>query len=114
MSFEGVPSVMQDPLEWCRRLARVVNALLQGKTNNVSLVTLTANAASTTVSLAEGQMGNDTVILFDPLTANAAAELAAGTMYVTAANHDVTNKRFIITHANNAQTDRSFRYALIG
>jgi hypothetical protein len=114
MSFEPVPFSMKDPLEWCRRIARVVNSLLQGKTNNTGTVTLTANAASTVVSLAQGRLGNDTLILFDPLTSNAAVQLAAGTMYVTTANRDVMGNQFTITHANNAQADRSFRYTLIG
>lgn len=114
MSFEGVPQSMPEALEWCRRLALVVNRTLQGKTNNTDTVTLTANAASTVVSLAVGRLGNETVILFDPVTANAATDLYGGGMYVTTANRDVLNNRFTVTHPNNANVDKTFRYTLIG
>ena len=42
----------------------------------------------------------------------AAAELAAGTMYILTANR--ANDVFVITHANNAQVDRVFQYSAIG
>lgn len=82
----------------------------KGKIECVAELTLTANAASTTFK--DVRLSNQTVIAFDALTANAAAELAAGTMYVTTANR--TQGQFVITHANNAQTDRSYLVALIG
>lgn len=114
MSYEGVPTSMPEPLEWCRRLARLANSLLNGKSNNIGTVTLTASAASTAVMLAEGRLGKDTVILFDPLTANAAADLYGGGMYVAQADRDVLGKQFTITHPNNANADKSFRFTLIG
>lgn len=112
MSFEGVPNHMKDTNDWVRRVARVVNSLLLGKSNNVHSVTLTANASSTTVTLAAGLLGKDTVVLFTPVTSNAAAEIGNGTMYQ--ASRDVLNNQFTISHANNAQTDRTFSYVLIG
>jgi len=87
---------------------------MRGRTNNVGQVTLTANAASTVVSLAKGQLSKDSAIIFDPLTANAATELYGATMYVTSANRDVANKQFTITHANNANADKTFRYIIVG
>jgi hypothetical protein len=114
MAFLEAPVHLLEPVEWCRRIAKVLNSVMQGKTNNTGSVTLTANAATTVVQLAVGRLGTDTNIQFDPLTANAAAEKAAGTMYVTTANRSVANSRFTITHANNAQTDREFRFTLIG
>lgn len=112
MSYESAPTSYPEALEWCRRIARVTNSLLQGKSNNTGTVTLTASAGTTVVSLAAGRLGNSTVIVFDPTTANAASEQAAGTMYVS--SRDVTNAQFTITHANAVSTDRTFRYALIG
>jgi hypothetical protein len=44
------------------------------------------------------------------MTANAAAEVGNGTIYVSA----VTNGSFTLTHANNSQVDRTFRYAISG
>lgn len=114
MAFEGVPSHMPEPLEWCRRIALVLNRTIQGKMNCVNTVTLTANASSTVINLAEGQLGSGTLILFDPLTSHAAAEIASGSMYIASADRVIMNKRITITHANNSQTDREFRYALIG
>lgn len=71
-------------------------------------VTLAANLATTTLS--NINIGPDSRIFFFPTTANAAAELGAGTMYVSAkANESAT-----ITHANNAQADRTFDYAIFG
>lgn len=112
--FEGVPPHMPDTNEWCRRIALVLNRTLGGKMNCTGTVTLTANAASTVVSLAKGRLGSNTVIVFDPLTANAAADLYGGGMYVTTANRDVEDAQFTITHPNNANSDKSFRFALIG
>ena len=91
-------------------LARVLLGVMQGKLNNISEVTLTANAASTTVT--DSRISNQSYIDFMPTTANAATELAAGTMYVSARDGD--NGTFTITHANNAQTDRSFTFVIVG
>ena len=76
--------------------------------NAVGTVTLTANAASTTVinNLMAPEMG---VFPF-PLTANAAAEWGAGTMYLSTRD----SGSFVLTHANNAQTDRTFIYVVLG
>ena len=43
-------------------------------------------------------------------TANAAAEIGNGTMYIGAVN----NGAFVVTHANNAQADRTFLYVALG
>jgi hypothetical protein len=89
-------------------VAAALNDLAGGRGNNGCTVTLTANAATTTVTSpsVRGLAPLD-CLHFDPLTANAAAELAAGTMYVLEANR--TANQIVITHANNAQTDRKFR-----
>jgi hypothetical protein len=91
-----------------RDVSLVVNGIMNGKINATGEVTLTASATSTTVT--EARAGSDSVILFTPTTANAAAEQGAGGMYVSANG----KQTFTITHANNAQTDRTFRYAVIG
>lgn len=100
--------------EWCRRIASTVNRMMAGRTNNTGTVTLTANAATTAVNLSRGRLAENSLILFDPLTANAAAELYGGTMYILNANRNVAGEMFTITHANNAQTDRTFKYAIVG
>jgi hypothetical protein len=93
-----------------RQIGGVLNRVLSGKLNNLEEVTLVANAASTTLS--DPRLTVNSFISFDPLTANAAAEKAAGTLYVTTANRG--NSSFVITHANNAQVDRTFKYQIIG
>jgi hypothetical protein len=110
MSYPSVPEKMNEPIEWLRRTAPVVNRILQGRTNNYSSVTLTANSATTTVTLAKGRLSINSVILFMPQTSNAAAGLTG--LYVTGIDPDADT--FVIHHANNAQTDRTFSYAIIG
>lgn len=89
-----------------RDVFEVVNSLRDGKVNSTGSVTLAANAATTTV--ADLRAGQDSVILFMPITANAAA--AAGGMHVSTR----AKQSFTITHANNAQTDRTFGYVVLG
>jgi hypothetical protein len=95
---------------YLRRFSDSYNQLRKGKTENVGEVTLTANAATTTIN--DSRLSIQSVIVFDPKTANAATEIHSGTMYVLSANR--AEGVFVITHANNAQTDRSFFYAVIG
>jgi hypothetical protein len=91
---------MWEVLAQCRR----------GKMDVVSELTLTANAATSTLNWRG--LSPQSVVVFDPKTANAAAELYGGTMYVLTA--DRGNDAWTVTHANNAQTDRVFQVAVIG
>lgn len=93
-----------------REIASSVRLAMQGKINATGTVTLTANAATTV--LTDSRLNRVCAILFDPTTANAAAELAAGTLYVLTANRN--DGAFTLTHANAATTDRTFRYLVIG
>lgn len=91
-----------------RRVVEVVQRLLQGKFNAVTTLTLTANVGTTT--LTDARIGGESHLALTPLTANASAEVGAGTIYVSArAKGSAT-----ITHANNAQTDRSYSVLIIG
>ena len=93
---------------------RAINSAMSGKINALNdpefPFTCTAGAASTV--LTDARLGVNSVIVFDPVTANAAAELAAGTIYVLTANR--RNGAYTITHANAGTTDRTFRYLIIG
>jgi hypothetical protein len=80
--------------------------LAAGRSNAVGTVTLTPSAASTTVNDMNCAAGS--AIHLMPTTANAAAALAT-TYFPT-----VSNGSFVIAHANNVQTDRVFRYAIVG
>lgn len=106
--FKGVPLFDPDPKALARQITAVLNSILLGKTNNTKTVTLTANAASTTIT--DARIGVDTVLLLMPQTANAAAALA--TTYVSATGR--VNGSVTISHANNAQTDKTFSVVLVG
>jgi hypothetical protein len=113
MPFLGMPDnpPSDDKLpEWRRQVNRFINSFLMGKTNNTSSFTLTANSATTTLTFAAGQLGQDTVITWAPTTANAAAAMA--NLYVSGRN--VTSRTLTLTHANTATTDRTFSYVLTG
>lgn len=91
-------------------VATLINELVEGRTNACGTLTLAANVASTT--FADPNFNGVQYILLVPLTANAAAELGAGTLY-----QDTTGSlsgQFKLVHANNAQTDRNFAYLRFG
>jgi len=80
----------------------------QGKTNNIIVRTLTANAASTTIT--DARISPASYLGFMPETANAAAEIA--TLYVSDSGR--VGNSVAVSHANNAQTDRTFRIVIVG
>lgn len=91
---------------WLRLAKKAINSAIRGKLNCTGEVTLTPNAASTQVT--DNRCLTGSVALLIPKTANAAAALAS-TYIATYAEGS-----FTITHANNAQTDRNFKYVIIG
>lgn len=100
----------QNHFQWLRNITSALNALLQGKVETNSSLTLTANAATTVIT--DRKVGKDSVILLMPLTANAATALA--TTYIQTSDIDPRNNQFTVNHSNNAQTDRDFRYIVLG
>lgn len=92
--------------EWCRKIARSVIGLMDGKHNATGSVTLTANAATTTLS--DRRLTATSVVTFMPKTANAAGAL--GGLYVTGR----TNGSCTLNHASNAQADKQFDYVVAG
>ena len=95
---------------YVRRLREAIIQAKRGKLECVGEFTLTANAATTVLNY-KG-LSPQSVLILDPKTANAATEKAAGTIYVLTANRG--NDAWTITHANNAQADRTFQFAVIG
>lgn len=83
----------------------VLNNMMIGKTNNTGSFTVTANAVSTTVI--DDKVSPNSVITLMPTTANAAAGLTA--TYITPGED-----QFVVTHANNAQSDRTYKYVITG
>lgn len=87
----------------------IVQAILQliaGRGNFVGQVTLTPNAASTVVSFEN--CSNVCKVFLQARTANAAAAVA--TTYISS----VIQGGFTITHANNAQADKTFDFECVG
>jgi hypothetical protein len=91
---------------WDLQARSVVNNAVAGKLNVVGEITLAANAVSTT--LADPLITQGSHIGLMPMTANAAAAMA-GLHFAPSATGSVT-----IFHANNGQSDRTFRYAILG
>tara|TARA_R100000808_G_C2150583_1_gene159375 strand:- start:2693 stop:3034 length:342 start_codon:yes stop_codon:yes gene_type:complete len=108
--FPAPPIDLPDGDMHRRQIAISVNQMLTGKSNNVIDLTLTASAASTTIT--DARIGINTALLFMPTTANASAEIGAGTIYVSQSNR--VNGSVAVTHANNSQTDRTFKVILVG
>ncbi len=109
--FKGVlPNGQSSP----RDTATALNLAISGKLNALFEATLTAGAGSTVLTAANTpgveKVGPESFIFPMPLTANAAAELAGGTMYVASQG----KQTLTISHANNGQVDRSFRFLVIG
>ena len=95
------------PASTSLRLAiQAINQLIAGRSNAAYEVTLTPGATTTTLT-SENINANSRPVL-TAKTANAAAALAT-TYAVTTSAGVVT-----ITHANNAQTDRTFHVLIIG
>jgi hypothetical protein len=93
-----------------REVAAAAAIAMQGKINAVTSVTLTANVTTTVIT--DPRLTINSFVGFDPTTANAAAELAAGTIYALTANRN--NASWTLTHANAATTDRTFKVLIIG
>ena len=91
-----------------RQVAEVVNRALDGGINATGSVTLTASAASTVV--ADKRLSATSYFGVMPTTANASAEAGNGTIYVSSQGKQTIS----LTHANNGQTDRTYRYVILG
>jgi hypothetical protein len=101
----NVPSINETSLP---RLVQSIRDLFAGRSNAVGTVTLTAGAASTVVTALN--VGKDSRIFLTPKTANASAEFGAGSIYVGT----VGAGTFTITHANNANADKTFFWVALG
>ena len=98
----------EDEVRHRRLIAEAIAQILDGNLALTKDVTLTANVASTTVT--DKRIGRNRALLLMPTTANAAGALA--TTYIPTAT--ITDGAAVIQHANNAQTDRTFRLLILG
>ena len=107
-----VPTVWHSVEEIIRKISGAINQADDGNLAVNGEFTCTPNQSTTVVK--NYKVGIDSVILFMPLTENAAQELHTHHMYVTEADISVLNNQFTVNHRNNTQTDRHFRYIVIG
>ena len=98
---------MPDERQHRRQLAQQLKSVISGQVDCTLLVTLGASVATTTIT--DSRISIMTAVLLSPMTAHAAAEVAAGGLYIVPAAGAA-----VVNHANNAQTDRTFQCALIG
>ena len=91
-----------------RKIYNALRGLFRGKTNNTGTFTVTENAATTVVT--EPLCGLDSVIHYTPTSANASAEVGAGTIYISTK----AKGSFTVTHANSATAGRTFDYTITG
>jgi hypothetical protein len=90
------------------KYAIALQQLEQGRSNAAGFCTLAVGTSTTTVR-APNCAATSKVFLF-PTSAHAAAELGNGTCFVSS----VANGTFTLTHAVNAQADRSFAFVSLG
>lgn len=91
-----------------RQLVDGIRDLFNGRSNAVGELTLTPSATSTVVQAQN--CGPTSRVFLTPRTANAAAAL--GTTYIPEAT--TIEGQFTVQHSNNAQTDRTYGYAIQG
>lgn len=96
----------QDELRHTHTIALAVNGLIAGKADVAETFTLTANSATTTVT--DNKFQSNMVVVWAPTTANAATAMT--NVYISSRSKG----SFVLTHTNNAQTDRTFHYIRMG
>jgi hypothetical protein len=87
-----------------RDVASAVNLLIDGKHNAKGTFTLTPHTTTTTVE--DYRVGEDSVISWTPLTHNAAVEM--NIMYVSSRGKHT----FTLVHQNKSATDATFAYTV--
>lgn len=92
-----------------------IQQLGAGRSNATGSVTLAINSGTTVVDVNNNPIAPTVIALKSvpilvPITANAAAEVGNGTMYISA----IANGSFTISHANSATTGRTFLWAIVG
>ena len=103
-----VPGITETDL---KKIVLAIQQLAAGRSNAHGTVTLGLNVATTVVAPTQsGVIAAGSTVMLTPTTANAAAEVGNGTMYVSTVAKDT----FTITHANSATAGRTFIYAILG
>ena len=94
--------------------AQTANLAITGKINSIGTIALNNDDVATSSLLENFFLSPQSVVVFDPMDALAAAELASGGMFVTELNR-ATAGQWTITHAVSvAGAARKFAYAILG
>jgi hypothetical protein len=104
-NFIRAPKQITGGQETLHLFQKAINSALSGKINCTGELTIAHDAATT--AIINNLCNVNSVILLQPLTAHAAAALAD--TYVIAGEAS-----FTVHHANNVQTDRNFKYVILG
>lgn len=103
-----VPGITETDM---KKIVLAIQQLASGRSNATGTVTLTLNVATTTVTPTQtGAVAAGSTVHLTAMTANAAAEVGNGTIYVST----VANGSFTITHANSGTTGRTFLWSILG
>lgn len=90
-----------------RKINTAINKIIEGRTENYGTVTLGQSTTQTVVQLTPATVSENSVVILQPRTANAAA---LANPWPSA----VSNGTFTITHASDASADLTFDYIWIG
>lgn len=93
--------------EHVRKVALGLEQVIAGKTNNVISITLVPDATETRVE--RGRVTVDTRVALTPQSANAAAAVASGSLWVETHFGEI-----IVHHDSQSDTDRTFGAILVG
>ena len=85
-----------------------VNRLLNGGMNVSDVLTVTLRANQTTTTLVDSRIGYFSIVIFEPVTADAANIGRPGMWHVTTAGSATIN------HVSNASTTMEFKYCVLG
>jgi|TARA_R110001592_G_scaffold93181_1_gene270802 hypothetical protein len=104
--YPNVPISMPDHDLHLRLIASSLNNTIDGKINSTGSITLTAN--TTTSTLTNARIGENSTIVFMPTTAN--GRTALNTLYVSAR----VNGSATLTHASSGNTDQTLGFTIFG
>lgn len=105
--YNGVAPAIGDQLQLIRAMAIKINQLLLGKIN---IAVEFEAAVGTSTDVNDARITPNSVFIIEPTSSDGAVELAAGTMFVAAA--DRGDKTCTVTHSTNAATE-TFRLIII-
>lgn len=102
----GARPDLNDLAQWSIEASEVLNRHDNGELSNVFEGTLRASQTTSTFKFHAIKKGSAVIAV--PMTANAAGALSG--LYQSA----VENGEVTLTHASNAQTDKTFRFVVFG